>query len=232
MKDINNTKGLKEAIDSANSAKVEYLGEIAERLQGEISIEELERIKSDLLLFKAGLYASKYRCNETDYQGLSENEVLLIDTELNEGYLYEKEEIKNLSSRCSDLIEYANFLIDKYTPSSEITNNVITKSKGRPQASRKRFKQLLSCSEDDKDRIISIFKEFHTPGEGIGVVRVIQALEKKDYYIHTSSRASLWNSLREILGDISTNSNLNSQYILPKTEETQESIKHISSKLP
>lgn len=232
MKDVNNIKELKDAIDSLISAKEEYLREITGCLHERISIEELERIKADLLLFKTGLYASKYQCEETTCKEFSEEETLQIDTELNEGYLYEKEEIKNLSSRCSDLIEYANFLIDKYTPSSEITNNVITKSKGRPQASRKRFKQLLSCSEDDKDKIISIFKEFHTPGEGIGVVRVIQALEKKDYYIHTSSRASLWNSLREILGDISTNSNLNSQYILPKTEETQESIKHISSKLP
>lgn len=232
MKDVNNIKELKDAIDSEISAKEEYLGEIAERLQKEIDIEELERIKTDLLLFKAGLYASKYRCNETDYQKLAENEIQLIDTELSEGYLYEKEEVKDVNNRCSDLIEYASLLINKYIPSNTTTKNAITKSKGRPKTNQKNFKQFLSCSEDEKDKIISIFKELHTQGEGIGVVRMVQALEKKDYYIYTGSRASLWESLRKILGDISTNSNLNSLYTLHKTEEAQESIKHISNKLP
>lgn len=232
MKDVNNIKELKDAIDSLISAKEEYLLEIAERLHRKISIEELERIKSDLLLFKAGLYAPKYQCDEAIYKEFSNEEILQIGTELNEGYLYEKEEIKDVNSRCSDLIEYASFLIDKYIPSNEITNDTITKSKGRPKTNQKNFKQFLSCSEDEKDKIISIFKELHTQGEGIGVVRMVQALEKKDYYIYTGSRASLWESLRKILGDISTNSNLNSLYTLHKTEEAQESIKHISNKLP
>lgn len=92
------------------------------------------------------------------------------------------------------------------------TPDTLKKSPGRPAKQTYPFSHFLSCSEEDKKKVIDVIKNQFKTGGGINIVYTCLALKEKNYF-NWPKPAEAWGALRLLIGcDITTNSNLNSHY--------------------
>jgi hypothetical protein len=102
--------------------------------------------------------------------------------------------------------------------------------KGRPgEKESANLAIYLSCSKEDKTKIEEILKDYYRLQSWPGVIEVLKRLEKKDYYTSPLAKKTLWDSLRILLKDKCSYSNLNKLY---RKNPKEESKQKIDSKLP
>ncbi|MCI1646908.1 MAG: hypothetical protein LKI39_07855 [Bacteroides sp.] len=115
------------------------------------------------------------------------------------------------------------------------TPDILKKSPGRPPKQKKKFTDFLSCSEEDKKEVIGVMDEqFKTDGP-VGIVYTYIALMSKSYFKRPKYKAELWDALKQLLGDISTYSNLNKMLSDKQgdpTAKTTSDIEAVKKKLP
>lgn len=74
------------------------------------------------------------------------------------------------------------------------------------------FTNFLSCSEEDKKKVIDVMsRQFKAKGP-IGIIYTCIALLSKSYFKRPKYKVELWDALKLLLGDISTYSNLNKMF--------------------
>lgn len=115
------------------------------------------------------------------------------------------------------------------------TPDTLKKSPGRPPKQKKEFTDFLSCSEEDKKKVINVMNEQFTTNGPVGIVYTCIALMSKSYFKRPKYKAELWDALKLLLGDISTYSNLNKMFsdkLGDKVAETKSDIEEVKKKLP
>lgn len=109
-------------------------------------------------------------------------------------------------------IKHLNSITEPKQNKTEETHDFFKKSPGRPPKHTHPFTYFLSCSEEDKKKVIDVIKNQFKTGGGINIVYTCLALKEKNYF-NWPKPAEAWGALRLLIGcDITTNSNLNSHY--------------------
>lgn len=129
-------------------------------------------------------------------------------------------------------ISYLNSITEPKQNKIVETPDTLKKSPGRPPKQKKEFTDFLSCSEEDKKKVIDVMKEQFNAKGPIGMVYVCLALKDKAYFKLTDKRAELWDALRSLLGKVSSNSNLNKHFNRDKSETENAEIAKATKKLP
>ncbi len=115
------------------------------------------------------------------------------------------------------------------------TPDTLKKSPGRPPKQKKEFTDFLSCSEEDKKKVIDVMSgQFKAKGP-IGIIYTCIALLSKSYFKRPKYKVELWDALKLLLGDISTYSNLNKMFsdkLGDEVAETKSDIEEVKKKLP
>lgn len=112
------------------------------------------------------------------------------------------------------------------------TPDTLKKSPGRPAKQTYPFTYFLSCSEEDKKKVIDVMKEQFNSKGPVGIVYLYLALKNKDYFNQTDKRAEFWDASKSLLGSFCTNSNLNNHLNRKKSETEKTEIEKITKKLP
>ena len=129
-------------------------------------------------------------------------------------------------------IKHLNSITEPKQNKIEETHDSYKKSPGRPAKQTYPFNHFLSCSEEDKKKVIDVMKEQFNPKGPVGIVYLYLALKNKDYFNQTDKRAEFWDASRSLLGNVCTNSNLNNHLNRKKSEIEKTEIEKITKKLP
>lgn len=159
-------------------------------------------------------------------------------------------EIKKIKNAIEDLEKYSEYpesliynrfynaskgyilYLEKKLSNTQNAKEASNKNAGRPPKQKKEFTDFLSCSEEDKKKVIDVMKEQFNAKGPIGMVYVCLALKDKAYFKLTDKRAELWDALRSLLGKVSSNSNLNKHFNRDKSETENAEIAKATKKLP
>lgn len=129
-------------------------------------------------------------------------------------------------------IKHLNSITEPKQNKIEETHDSYKKSPGRPAKQTYPFNHFLSCSEEDKKKVIDVMKEQFNSKGPVGIVYLYLALKNKDYFNQTDKRAEFWDASRSLLGNVCTNSNLNNHLNRKKSEIEKTEIEKITKKLP
>lgn len=123
-----------------------------------------------------------------------------------------KDRFPDAYNKAGKYIQYLNLITEPKQNKTEETHDSFKKSPGRPPKHTHPFTYFLSCSEEDKKKVIDVIKNQFKTGGGINIVYTCLALKEKNYF-NWPKPAEAWGALRLLIGcDITTNSNLNSHY--------------------
>lgn len=116
------------------------------------------------------------------------------------------------------------------------TPDTLKKSPGRPAKQTYPFTYFLSCSEEDKKKVIDVMKEQFKANGQPGIIKTCIALNHKDYFKWPTPRNEFWGALSSLLGEKFTDSNLNAhrKKMIDSAEfnPLKKEIEDIKGKLP
>lgn len=147
-------------------------------------------------------------------------------------YFLHTKESPDAYKKAGEYIEYLNLITEPKQNKIEETHDSFKKSPGRPAKQTYPFNHFLSCSEEDKKKVIDVMKEQFNSKGPVGIVYLYLALKNKDYFNQTDKRAEFWDASRSLLGNVCTNSNLNNHLNRKKSETEKTEIEKITKKLP
>lgn len=133
-------------------------------------------------------------------------------------------------------IKHLNSITEPKQNKIEETHDSFKKSPGRPAKQTYPFTYFLSCSEEDKKKVIDVMKEQFKANGQPGIIKTCIALNHKDYFKWPTPRNEFWGALSSLLGEKFTDSNLNAhrKKMIDSAEfnPLKKEIEDIKGKLP
>ena len=133
-------------------------------------------------------------------------------------------------------ISYLNSITEPKQNKIVETPDTLKKSPGRPPKQKKEFTDFLSCSEEDKKKVIDVIKKQFKANGQPGIIKTCIALNHKDYFKWPTPRNEFWGALSSLLGEKFTDSNLNAhrKKMIGSAEYNplKDEIEEIKGKLP
>lgn len=145
-------KTLKETLDEFSEVENNKLADLMLELQEAQTKQEINAIKTKLLRIRSGLYPTRYIAVKEDFPEFTTTDAFNnIKKELEAGYTYSTEVYNTLNRKCTDIIAFADSLLENTEEHEERANKQETNSY---QELRERLTTYISITTEDLKKLI------------------------------------------------------------------------------